>query len=779
VSSAHNPIRGHSPVAPPRRGTSQAEWAGTAASWLFALFLSGVTIYLCSDLPVARLYVAAALILCFVCQLRFPDAWLLYVPALLPIFDLTLYSGRLYVTEFDLLILATAAAHFWRAPPGHRAPHVLTRGGILIALLVLVYGASLLIGAWPFPSPDISQLGSYLSHDNAFRVAKSFAWAVLLLGSLQWRLSSNASKAGALFMIGNAIGLILVGLVILWERGVFLTIAHSPGLIAGRYAIAGAILDFTTLYRATAWFSEMHTGGEAIDTYLSLAPPIVAAGIVALRRPALRLLCLFGLGLGTYAVVATFSRGLYISYAGGMLTVFALSIGGAGRFALQGRYALARLGGALVIAIAGLVVAYRFGGYAALIVGLFLAGAAAAVTHFIGDRSRWVTATLFTALCLGGLYALVRAFAGSQYNVMEMAPALLWAAGCVGVLGGAAALVGGGTIRREAGLSAAIGFVIFAAVTGIVIPAIGGSEMTERFSTVTTDSEGRSSHWDDALQLMGARWTDYVFGMGLGSFPRLYFERGEGPEALASYRYGRDGTHTWLSLGVGVFNMEHKVPIAPHTTYELNVLTRSANPNAKLHVRICPKFILSSYEYLPNCTDFNFTSAPAGAWTPHKVAFDSKTLGEDVPLGWPPTLMLYNEDGPTVIDVTNIELIANGTNIVANGDFAAGGDRWLMVSDFNHLAWHVKDLYVAIFFECGIIGLVIFACALLAALINAVRSARLSPSLSIGLAGALVGTLIVGVVGSLLDNPRPAFLLFMALFWALQPLPLAFTRRRS
>jgi hypothetical protein len=168
---------------------------GGTASRTFAVLLFALIAYFVYELPFARPYVAAALVACCIAQWRYPDAWLVYVPALLPIFDLTLWSGRLYINEFDLLIVATAAVHFGQVPSGHRSPSLKNNGGIFIVLLILSYLASLWIGAWPLGMPDANQLGSYLSHYNALRVTKSIAWALLLLGSLQWRLSVDAVKA--------------------------------------------------------------------------------------------------------------------------------------------------------------------------------------------------------------------------------------------------------------------------------------------------------------------------------------------------------------------------------------------------------------------------------------------------------------------------------------------------------------------------------------------------------------------------------------------------------
>jgi len=259
--------------------------------------------------------------------------------------------------------------------------------------------------------------------------------------------------------------------------------------------------------------------------------------------------------------------------------------------------------------------------------------------------------------------------------------------------------------------------------------------------------------------------------MGLGSFPQLHFRRGVESETTVSYRYERDGTRTWLELGAGDFNLTQKIPLKPETQYELILATRADEANARLNVKLCPKLILFSDRYTPGCPEFSFKSEPVGSWVTHSTSFNSGALGRDAPFAWPITLMLHNEPGLPLMNVTDIQLTDDQGNIVANGTFAAGGDRWLMISDFEHLAWHIKNLYLEVYFETGAVGLAIFLLALIIALANAMRTARRRVPIGVAISGALVAFAVVGATGSLLDNPRPAFLFFIVLFWALQLAP--------
>ena len=141
--------------------------------------------------------------------------------------------------------------------------------------------------------------------------------------------------------------------------------------------------------------------------------------------------------------------------------------------------------------------------------------------------------------------------------------------------------------------------------------------------------------------------------------------------------------------------------------------------------------------------------------------------------------MLHNGTRGATIEITDIQLIDSyGTDIIANGGFSRSGDRWFFVSDFKHLAWHAKNLYLHLYFEQGFLGLGLFI------LMNGVAVYLLCACLMRGqdfavpILSSLAGFLVVGFFGSLLDNPRIGLLYFLILFLALF-LPIARTSRSA
>ena len=119
--------------------SSRASPLSAVAGWTIAIALACLVAWLAADLPFARLAVAVVLVACAAVQLRVSAAWLVFLPALLPVADLGLWSGRLYVTEFDLLVLTVAAVHFLQAPAGERLPAVDGRTTLLVLLVPVAF----------------------------------------------------------------------------------------------------------------------------------------------------------------------------------------------------------------------------------------------------------------------------------------------------------------------------------------------------------------------------------------------------------------------------------------------------------------------------------------------------------------------------------------------------------------------------------------------------------------------------------------------------------------
>jgi hypothetical protein len=127
-------------------------------------------------------------------------------------------------------------------------------------------------------------------------------------------------------------------------------------------------------------------------------------------------------------------------------------------------------------------------------------------------------------------------------------------------------------------------------------------------------------------------------------------------------------------------------------------------------------------------------------------------------------LGLNYRSGEAAVDIDNVRLAApSGENLLRNGDFERGFDFWFFAVD-GHLAWHVKNLWVAIFFEQGLLGVVAFGLLVGYSVLVLVSSIRRGSRVSAVILAAVSALIVVGVLESPLDFPRIALLFYLLLF---------------
>lgn len=756
---------GETLVARPRLGLGLSRALGLVLGTALVMVLTWRVV----DFPVARLPIALLLAAYMGALLRWPRLWLIVLPAALPVFDLAVWSGRFFLTEFDFLVLATLAVIYGTGAAGRTLPGLFRhpyRVPALLAFSVIVSTALVLL---PLPPVDGSSFASYLSPWNALRVAKGFFWAWLLLPALHGAFAADAEDARDRLAAGMVIGLGLAGIGILWERGVFADLVFARNI----YGLLESLLDFSGTYRATGLFSGMHVGGEAIDGYLSLAAPFSLYPVLFARKLWVRAAGLAVFALGTYGVMVTFSRGLYAGYGIGLLGVGLLLVlrGGGGE---ARRLAPRILAGLVLLALitALFAVLYGRGGFEALAIAIALLCGSAILVR-VAPRQ-----FLLPALVLIVLAAVLAGF--------RIHGALLsskWAANDAGTaftLAVAAALVGSilpmaATRRLFAGASpfATATLLFLAALFWVgTIPPLSGYRAQARFATVERDLGTRQEHWARARAAMDPSLTAQVFGMGPGSFPKLFFSymvNSNRSFPLATYEPVQEGGLSYLRLGGGDFNIIQRLPIEPGKTYRLEAKIRPESGRPIFAMKICHKHILYSERYVPDCRHKirRFKKGEEDfVWQDFGGEIQSGKLGRAGPLYWPTTLMLFNGSG--VVQVTDVKVIdENGRNLVANGDFSAGMDRWFLVSDFEHLAWHSKNLYLHLFIEQGGFGLGVFLIAVAVAAFRLVVAVRRGDRLAVVILPAILSFLAVGSFGTLLDMPRVATLFYLLLFTGL------------
>ena len=241
-----------------------------------------------------------------------PGSWLLVVPAALPWLNFSPWTGWLVFEEFDLLLLGVFSGAYarlaWSCGNGiagcgfNRNWRESRRSDITLLVLVTTLGVlgcvSLLRGLDDAGGLTFSWFQGYTDPLNSLRVFKSLLFGILTIPLLRGEIRVSGTRAGNRLALGMVLGLASVSLAALWERAAY------PGLF-----------DFSTVYRVTALFWEMHVGGGAIDAYLAMAMPFVVWALWAARGPLRWVLSAVVALLSAYACLTTFSRGVYVAVA--------------------------------------------------------------------------------------------------------------------------------------------------------------------------------------------------------------------------------------------------------------------------------------------------------------------------------------------------------------------------------------------------------------------------------------------------------------------------------
>ena len=744
-----------------------------------------------------------------------PRLWLFALPALIPVVSFASWTGSMAIEEIDLVGLALAAGAYARLPlsdrggtraagvPGvrERPQHLSVVAVTFVTLFALSIAGALYRGVVDAGGLRWGLYDGYYEALNSVRIGKSFALVLLFAPLLLVAMREPRGRAVNLLASGFAIGAGLAAMTVVWER----------------YAFTG-LLNFSSDYRATGMFWEMHVGGAALDGYLALGVPFVVWAFMRASGRNAAAAAAGGLSLlVSYACLATFSRGVYLAIPISLALLFLLRPaardgGSAPRLATLFKAGLA----IAAVALASFFV-FRAGGYRSLLAALGVLALSLQLSSVVRGATliEWAMAAV-----VGIVLALVGMAAGSVVgkgpylvyavafavgygltfqNVLTDRPALqriailgsfLWLAFCAVHV---ARHWGGDSAQWDMAIVIALlvlavvartrsttprwpirlreqGIVLASAavVAGSAAVMLGGAYMGERFATSEQDFEGRIQHWRDGLSLL-ATPADWMLGKGLGRFPNSYFFGAPDAQLPGSYRVATDEGNAYLVLSGPrhpfsfgeLFRIAQRVPITPGP-YTLTFDARAPVP-ALLHVEVCQQHLL----YNGACAVPSPKITVRGdAWQPYAVTLDGRYL-EGGPW-YAPRLAFFAfavEAQGLRVDLDNVSLIGpRGRNLIENGDFANGTARWFIVSERIHLPWHIKNMAFNVLFDQGAVGLLLFVLLVGGTLWRLTAGHAHRHPMAPFLTASLVGFLVVGAFDSLLDVPRVALAFYLVLF---------------
>ena len=192
---------------------------------------------------------------------------------------------------------------------------------------------------------------------------------------------------------------------------------------------------------------------------------------------------------------------------------------------------------------------------------------------------------------------------------------------------------------------------------------------------------------------------------------------------------------------------------------------RSGKDEGMLDVSLCEKHLLTSI----NCRHAQ-VKAPdnTAGWRHYDIPIVSGELGEPI-RGFRRSVELAfsNPLSDTLVDIDNVRFAdRQGRDLLTNGDFSHGHDRWNYTTDDDR-PWRVENVWLQLFFAQGLAGVIAFTLLIVFALMRVAKETQLGRSGAPMLLASLAGFLTVGLFGSVLESPRLMLLFYMTTFMAI------------
>lgn len=311
--------------------------------------------------------------------------------------------------------------------------------------------------------------------------------------------------------------------------------------------------------------------------------------------------------------------------------------------------------------------------------------------------------------------------------------------------------------------TAAAAAILLALVLGLAWPIASGDFARERLAQSARDLSVRQDHWADALAQRDPDALTTLLGVGLGRFPESHFWRSQEPRRAAGFQLMGNGDDAYLRLGTGAaIYIEQIVDLPRATDYQVRARIRSNQPGSTQVVTLCQKWMLTS----ATCASATLAAGPvAGVWQSVVAPLPARALTAQAWFAYRPLkLTLVTPSQNASIEIDDLQLVTKaGTNVLANGDFSAGLDRWFFATDVDP-PWHIHSLPVALLFDLGWFGLLAWATLAAVSLVKGLRSAWRGSASALAAVAGVLAFLVSGSLNTLFDAPRFLFLL-LVLLW--------------
>jgi hypothetical protein len=201
------------------------------------------------------------------------------------------------------------------------------------------------------------------------------------------------------------------------------------------------------------------------------------------------------------------------------------------------------------------------------------------------------------------------------------------------------------------------------------------------------------------------------------------------------------------------------VPVVHGATYTVMFDMRAPVPKTGVKVFLCSKLLL----YSADCHVLFLTVGQADVSQHVSAPLPAPIQRGRVPA---PVELAFATGAGVILDLADVQLVGpdrrpegspEASNIMANGDFAAGTARWFFTSD-DHWLWRILDSPLSIWFEGGVVGTAAVTLLVVSALGGAAQAIRRGEPIGAPIGGAMLAVLLCGFFDNIFEAPRIALL---------------------
>lgn len=689
-------------------------------------------------------------------------AWLYIVPLFAIAINLTTYTGRVVITELDIFLFFSCGILIYKNGMRHSS---LIIKALAIGLFIYLFYISATNHFNALFQPLTTNY--YFTTFFSTSIIKGIWWASILTLILQSQFHRNNTKTLSNFFLSSCVSSICLFLIILWERRFFGGLFSDSSI----FSLLKSFFDFTTSYRVTGLVADMHTGGESFDGMLLFLFPLNFAAIFFFKKQSLKIFAAVSACAVCYCVLVGFTRATY----GAIACAAAAFLASKYYFDIKQQNTEVR---PLAINVL-LITVYMFAIVNLYNVAGFYSIGAGALLCF-GVYYLYILSTKNNSKILWGIpivtlftiFILVDSFYDNAW--IEHTNLQLLSLSLYTVLLIATVFIKLYLLNKQKKPMQALTYPLIAIVilSGILSVATGGSRIVERMDKITGDLNTRLTHWQSVLDSGDNSLKTVFWGNGIGTFPTNYLTTfPEAVSKLGSFSIQENNATNALELGSGAdLAFGQRIDAYPGITYTLKGFYKLPKSDSKIKAhfkfQICERNLIVFEKWGQKCGKTKHLFEPTDEYKAFSIEIPSKNIGEKHWLFRQQiTFLMRYYQGDDVIAFDKIELFDNYQNqILKNADFTDQMDHWFFYHDFEHLPWHIKNIYLSIYYQVGIIGGLIFLGFILMGLRNLFNCDPEYRLLYISMLSVIIGYLSFGVFGDPLDSARTNMLFFMILF---------------